>query len=67
MKPNWKDAPEWANWLAMDNNGAWYWYEHKPDLKRVIWASMVESLDEEATVEGWQDTLEERPKDESNG
>jgi hypothetical protein len=24
-------------------------------------------LDEEATVEGWQDTLEERPKDESNG
>lgn len=27
MKPDWKDAPEWAKWLAMDANGQWYWYE----------------------------------------
>lgn len=26
--PNWKDAPDWANWLAQDGDGAWYWYEH---------------------------------------
>lgn len=32
MKPDWKDAPEWANWLAMDTSGKWFWHENKPDL-----------------------------------
>jgi hypothetical protein len=26
--PNWKDAPDWANWLAQDGDGSWYWYEY---------------------------------------
>lgn len=30
MKPDWKDAPEWAMWLAQDCNGDWYWFEEKP-------------------------------------
>jgi hypothetical protein len=30
MKPDWKDAPEWANWLAMDGDGYWYWYQGEP-------------------------------------
>jgi len=30
MKPEWKDAPEWANYLAMDDDGSWYWFEHMP-------------------------------------
>lgn len=30
MKPDWKDAPEWAEWLAMDADGEWYWYSKKP-------------------------------------
>jgi len=30
MKPEWKDAPPWAKWLAMDNNGDWWWYENEP-------------------------------------
>lgn len=25
--PAWKDAPDWANWLAQDSGGSWYWYE----------------------------------------
>lgn len=29
-KPNWEDAPKWANWLAMDANGTWWWYEAEP-------------------------------------
>lgn len=29
-KPDWKDAPEWANWLAMDSDGIWWWYENEP-------------------------------------
>lgn len=31
MKPDWKDAPEWAQWLAMDPDGDWYWFEAEPD------------------------------------
>ncbi len=31
MKPDWKDAPEWAKWLAMDSDGEWHWYSHKPE------------------------------------
>lgn len=30
MKPEWKDAPEWANFLAMDDDGEWYWFEKRP-------------------------------------
>ena len=26
--PGWKDAPYWANWLAQDGDGTWYWFEH---------------------------------------
>ena len=30
MKPDWKDAPEWAQWLAMDRDGKWTWFEDEP-------------------------------------
>ena len=30
MKPKWEDAPDWANWLAMDANKSWWWFESKP-------------------------------------
>lgn len=30
MKPSWQNAPEWANWLAMDEDSGWYWYEYVP-------------------------------------
>lgn len=26
MKPDWKDAPDWAQWLCK-NHGEWYWAE----------------------------------------
>lgn len=29
-KPLWKDAPDWAQWLAMDGDGDWFWYEAEP-------------------------------------
>lgn len=32
MKPDWKDAPYWANWLAMDRDGWWTWFSSKPYL-----------------------------------
>lgn len=30
MKPDWKDAPDWANYLAMDDDGIWVWYDERP-------------------------------------
>lgn len=30
-KPDWKDAPEWAEWLAQIASGDWYWYEEEPN------------------------------------
>ena len=26
--PAWKDAPDWAQWLAQDSDGQWNWFEY---------------------------------------
>lgn len=39
MKPDWKDAPEWAQWLAQDPCGDWFWYENKPYFGESEWVS----------------------------
>lgn len=31
MKPNWKDAPDWAQWLSQDADGEWFWSEEEPE------------------------------------
>lgn len=36
-KPDWSSAPEWAEWLAMDGNGQWFWYRIKPKYDRIGW------------------------------
>lgn len=36
MKPDWKDAPEWAQWVAHDANGDWWWFEVEPTAGHVI-------------------------------
>jgi len=42
MKPSWDDAPEWANYLAMDYDGEWFWFEFEPKLNSSgkVWARM---------------------------
>jgi len=61
MKPDWKDAPAWAQFVAMDSNGEWYWHEHKPAwIKRAgRWANpgLMEGFDIVSALE----SLEERP------
>lgn len=37
--PDWKDAPEWANWLAMDGDESWFWYEHRPELANNVFGT----------------------------
>jgi hypothetical protein len=37
MKPDWEDAPEWANWLARDADGELCWFENEPQLRGEVW------------------------------
>ena len=62
-KPSWDDAPEWANFLAMDSSGKWYWYENKPHEAGDKFFS-PEGIFEPAkpNYSGWRETLEERPE-----
>lgn len=32
MKPDWKDAPVWANWLVLNASGIYHWFEVEPML-----------------------------------
>ena len=68
FKPDWKDAPDWANYLAMDSDGSWHWYASKPklDFYDNTWEVDPDSDDlstEEAfdPRDRWLDALEERP------
>jgi len=70
-KPNWEDAPEWANWLAMDHNGSWYWHDEQPwlDTANEDWISGGScrswepywSKNSYPTYYSARDTLEKRP------
>lgn len=67
MKPDWKDAPEWAKWLCRDSDGRWIWFEKKPRIQlssgewvqgRAIGDWMPAS---DANDNKWVDSLERRP------
>lgn len=65
-KPDWKDAPKWANWLAQDKNGEWCWYEYEPLCDHIEWFLIVDGKYEKASTKGeynpeWRNTLESRP------
>ncbi len=58
-KPDWKYAPEWAQWLAMDRNGTWWWFRYEPKRSSILWAS--EGYYERAIpATPWSETLEPR-------
>jgi hypothetical protein len=64
MKPDWKDAPEWAKFLAMDRNGEWHWYECEPnpDSYEDQWMTAERySLASTTILAEWESTLEPRP------
>ena len=68
-KPDWKDAPEWAEWLAMDEGGGWYWYGYKPWLNEASWETnntnpngdLVKFAGRGHLYQNWDKTLEPRP------
>lgn len=63
-KPIWDDAPEWANYLAMDSNGRWCWYENEPSkIYGDEWAPCAGKIEEALSpYDAWENSLEPRPK-----
>lgn len=59
MKPSWKDAPEWAQWLVMDLDGSWWWHEDEPVSRGFEWFSSGKF--EWAGSPHWEDAKERRP------
>jgi hypothetical protein len=67
FQPNWDDAPEWANWLAQDSSGAWYWHEsrlqpyldgeHRQNIK-----TENRRFEKASQSEEWEKSLQQRPK-----
>jgi hypothetical protein len=60
MKPDWKYAPEWAKWLAMDRSGEWYWYDEVPEIAGASWIPF-RNISFAGQGEGWRGSLEGRP------
>lgn len=60
-KPDWKDAPEWANYLAQDENGGWYWFENEPSFGPAgSWNCRHGDCEDAKSSNDWQSTLEQR-------
>lgn len=63
MKPDWKDAPEWARYLAMDEHGTWCWYEEEPLKLTHIWVDSDGQYSYASLPPShWESSLEQRPE-----
>lgn len=68
MAPDWTQAPEWAQWWAVDNDGSAYWFEVEPFDIGVSW---WETYDGRFTLAdridyiniAWRSTLTQRPQE----
>jgi hypothetical protein len=61
VKPDWKDAPEWANYLAMDDNDEWYWHEYDPFFRGPFWKARMGRYERCNNNPHWTETKEARP------
>jgi hypothetical protein len=59
-KPSWNDAPEWAKYLAQDDDGDWYWYEEEPQAFTHSWGAIGRQLFANCSAEAWRESLEQR-------
>jgi hypothetical protein len=62
MKPDWEDAPGWANYLAMDYDGEWWWFERKPVMGCNLWKVDCGMSKRHGITGDWRTTLESRPE-----
>ena len=60
-KPNWRDAPVWALFLAQDGDGYWYWHETDPWINHSTrtWESIgIQKKAGHSPPHDWKNTLE---------
>ena len=69
-KPEWKDAPEEARFLAKDRDGDWYWWTGMPKIVEPLtyWMPIEDAQEIPAIIlpnievhENWKESLESRP------
>lgn len=63
-KPDWKNSPDWAMWLAQDEDGDWGWYEIKPVLGGWSWIwdhGDWAFCEFDGRADDWAKSLEPRP------
>ena len=81
IRPNWKDAPEWATHLASDEGTGWVWWKGGPHQTTTTirdhagtfggWQldNTIGYITDEtgwiARIPNWRDTLEARPTEDS--
>lgn len=69
MKPEWKNAPEWAQYLVQNKDGTWEWHEECPDcdVGGGFWYyngdfdAKIKYAGKSEVVEWWS-SIEERPQ-----
>jgi len=62
--PNWKAAPPWANFWAVDADNKAYWHETRPDRLLIAWSAPANTwnrkeFDQVIVVTDWTQTLQE--------
>lgn len=64
-KISWKEAPDWAMYVAEDSNGDTYWYEKEPEPDEVslMWHAEGRSTFISGRKYDWEDTLVKRPEE----
>ena len=62
MKPSWNDAPKWAQYVAKDRSGFWWWYECEPSYEDESgsWEPMSALFVEVPTIPSYE-SLSKRP------
>jgi hypothetical protein len=64
---NWSDAPEWAEYIATDKNGASFYYEKEPFANEYIEKWLISCTENKCTkiqpvcIESWQQSIQKRP------
>jgi hypothetical protein len=61
MQIDWSQAPEWANYVAMDKNGDWYWHQEKPQMLKDRFGYSNNQQFYKSTMR-WRDSLQQRPE-----
>lgn len=63
MKPTWDTAPEWANYLTMDDDGTWFWHNNEPFKSGYYWISYGLTKIARFDDNSWEESLEKRNED----